>query len=290
LSSTYGTRQPARDCYDKINTTVAVIGLVALIGYTIFAGYQSDQLKKATVATKTAANAAGDAARAAEKSNRIAIDNARTDLRAYVSVGGGPNHSLAEIIEDPATKRAVVPIYFFNGGRTPAYNFIATFATGGLKQSTGHLSEPNISRFDVVSGAFKGARMGGGGINIPAGSVHIEYLADKNALTWSDLKDINRGQSFSIYGEYAYCDEFGEYRCRRLALSYDNKSATFVPGPFMDMDCFTSPVVPPKEPGAMLVLKRCEQPDERKKEAEAADANAGKVFPAATPVPSPTKK
>jgi hypothetical protein len=127
----------------------------------------------------------------------------------------------------------------------------------------------------------------GGGIDISADATHIEYLASKEVPSKSELKVIEDGAAnFPVQGAYAYCDEFGEYECRFFRLTYDTKVAEFVAGPLMYMHCATPPAVPPKEPASTRVLKRCKQPEEREQAAALADANAGKVFPPFTPMPT----
>lgn len=224
----------------------------------------------------------------AVNANMLAHENAIEDLRAYVNTGGGPNHKLAEMIYDASGSRVInIAIYFFNGGKTPAHNFIASFATGGLSSSTGKFNSPEISRFVIIDGQFGGMYFGGGGVDIPSQSTYVEYISPKQLPTSQELSEIRKGKEFSIFGAYAYCDEFGEYRCRSMALNYDSRLSDFVPGPFMDMRCFDKPVCPPPEPAKMLALKRCEQPDEQKKADAIADANAGKVFPPYKPILTP---
>jgi hypothetical protein len=199
---------------------------------------------------------------------------------------------LAEMIYDASdlneSKVIGIAIYFFNGGRTLAHNFIASVATGGLSSSTGKFDSPEITRFVVVDGDFRGMSFGGGGVDIPAESTYVQYVNPKQLPTEQELSEIRKGKEFRIFGAYAYCDEFGEYRCRRLSLDYDSNLSDFVPRPFMDMHCFDQPVSPPPEPSRLLALKRCEQPEEEKQADAVADANAGKVFPPFKPTPKPT--
>ena len=136
---------------------------------------------------------------------------------------------------------------------------------------------------------MRGGRLSYGGIDISAGSMHPEYI-DVGGMTDQKLDDINKGKWFSIEGFYAYCDEFGAYRCRHLALKYDSTLADFVAGPLMDIDCYNGPSVPPQEPASLRVLKRCQQPDENDQAETYADSNAGKVFPPAYSLPTPAPK
>jgi hypothetical protein len=53
-------------------------------------------------------------------------ENAVKDLRAYISVGGPPNHKMAEIRID-RTGSITIPVFFFNGGRSPAHHFLLLY-------------------------------------------------------------------------------------------------------------------------------------------------------------------
>jgi hypothetical protein len=193
------------------------------------------------------------------------------------------------MIYDASKNKVIgIAIYFFNGGKTPAHNFVTSIATGGLSSSTGKFDSPEISRFVVVDGVFGGMRIGGGGIDLPAQSTYAKYVDVKQLPTAKELGEIRKGKEFNIVGAFAYCDEFGEYRCRSLYLTYDPHLSDFVPGPFMDMHCFDQPVSPPPEPSRLLALKRCVRPEEEKQAGAIADANAGKVFPPFKPTPRPT--
>jgi hypothetical protein len=274
---------------DRATIIIEIFGIVAVVAYTTVAAWQLKQMKKAT-------RAATSAARAAVEGNRTSRENATVELRAYVSVQAEHDDAL-NLVTDPKTKETRVSISFFNAGQTPAHNFHADFATGGVSKSTGRFNGDHIQHYQAVGeGPFRGITAGGGGADIPAKSVHTEYLPTEQMPTEKEWNEIIGAQRhFYIYGNYQYCDEFGGYHCQMLGFEYQTSPRSgFVPSMFMDMDCFTQPVVPPNEPAPMKVLKRCPQPEEQKKAQAYADSNAGKVFPAhpemmGKPVATPTK-
>jgi hypothetical protein len=169
----------------------------AFAAAAIYAGIASHQLKQMRHTVTEAIRA-----------NAIAHQNAVEDLRAYVSVGGGPDHQLAAIVCDPKAHRVVVKTYFFNGGRTPAHNFAANVVTVGLPLSK-KWSDFNSGRVRASSSlgesAGKGfvyrfggleipaqptreARIGFGGIDIPAQSMHEMEIDNKQAQPIRNLK------------------------------------------------------------------------------------------------------
>ncbi len=211
-------------------------------------------------------------------------NNAATELRAYVSVQAEHGDAVT-LVTDPKANETRVSISFFNAGQTPAHNFHTDFATGGVSKSTGSFNGDHIQRYQTVgNGPFSGLTAGGGGSDIPAKSVHIEYLPTEQMPTkneWDEI--IGAKRNFWIYGNYEYCDEFGGYHCQMLSFEYQTSPRSgFVPSMFMDQGCFSQPVVPPDEPAPIKVLKRCPQPEEQKQAQSYADSNAGKVFPAHT--------
>jgi hypothetical protein len=85
-----------RDGYDKINSTVAVIGLFVLIAYTTFAGIESCQMIKATKASAAA-------------------------VRAWVIP--------TDVTPPPVANLKLngeFPIYFTNNGKSPAFDLRLT--------------------------------------------------------------------------------------------------------------------------------------------------------------------
>jgi hypothetical protein len=230
-------------------------------------------------------------------------DNAVKDLRAYISVGGPPDRKMAEIDIDP--KNAVtVPVYFFNGGRTPAHHFLATIRThvvhahdqGSLLTVINDIKRdgPHIERFEYLD---NGERFNSGGPDIPANSQDV--VNAQIDMTPQDLTDILNGGgkivvpaqgprqypflSIRLLGTFEYCDEFGGYHCNELDLKYDKGTKTFAANPqYMDVDCRIGPIshMPYRTRNvAVKILRRCEQPDEQDQAQREADQSAGKIFP-----------
>jgi hypothetical protein len=185
------------------------------------------------------------------------------------------------VIEDHKTHRLRIPVYFFNGGRTPARNFRAsvTYSGHNSKESI----DLGLARFEIVSGPFRGGFLSSGGVDIPAQSTYVQYLDPDDTPT----KKMLANPLIHLFGRYAYCDEFGRFHCQALGLTYDKTLSRFKPGPFMGMDCPPSPAVPSPQPASVRVLKRCKQPQEEKTIQAIEELNAGRVFPPVTPSPTP---
>lgn len=234
--------------------------------------------------------------------------NAVKDMRAYISVGAPPDHKMAEIKTDPKTGRITIPVYFFNGGRTPAHHFIATIRTHFVHAHDAwspltviddiKRDGPHIERFVYLD---NDDRSNSGGLDIAANSPHsVNAQLD---MTPQDLTDIQNGGgkivvpahgprqypflSLRLFGTYEYCDEFGGYHCNELDLIYDKDTKTFDPGPqYMDADCNLGPITHvPYRFGSVAasIQKRCEQPVEQEQAQREADQSAGKIFPVAPP-------
>jgi hypothetical protein len=278
--------RPRRHCYIRFEWPKLALEILTL-GIVIF--YAVQNWRQAN-STRRAANAAHDAALAAIANNRIAHQNAVVDLRAYVGLGG-PNNRLADIIVNKRTGKVAIPVYFFNGGRTPAHGFVANLATMGLPRSTNKFTEPDIGRFEFVDGNMRGIRkLKSSGIDIPSGTTYTQYLDTSQIPTKKELTNIYHGTRFEIVGSYVFCDEFGEFRCKNLWLNFDSAQETFVPGPFEDADCGIRPSVPEPASASQRILTRCKQPKEQQQEDAIADEYAGKIIPpraSSSPKPTP---
>jgi hypothetical protein len=238
-----------------------------------------------------AAVAATTTANAAETSISITHENAVKELRAYISVGA-PGQKLANISLEPKTGAMSIPVYFFNGGHTPAHHFMATIETarGGYHDvQPAEIREidnikrgaPHIERFMYLT---HGTRLNSGGLDVAANSTVTVYA--RSDITAQDLKEnkgpvVDWGPVVRLVGTFEYCDEFGGYHCNEIDLAYDKLNKTFVRDRYMDVDCGLGPVVPRGwRSEAMRVLTRREQPSEQDQAQREADQNAGKIFPA----------
>ena len=296
----YNRYAKIRECYESANRWKRIVGkdfrrnlyharfVLEVLGFLVlgFYAWQAYRQKVEMVISVGQQIAA----------NKLARENAAIELRAYVSVQAEHGDAV-NLVTDPKTNETRVSISFYNAGQTPAHNFHDSVGTGGVSKSTGGFGGDRIQRYQFVgNGPFSGGTASGGGLDIPAKSVHTEYLPTEQMPTeqeWSEI--VKGGKFFTIYGNYQYCDEFGGYHCRTLQFDYEvSPRAGFVPSSFMDMNCFDQPVVPPKEPTAVKVLKRCIQPEEQKQAEAYADSNAGKAFPPhpemiGRPTATPTK-
>ena len=268
-----------------IELSLITIGLIAF--YAWQAKLQVDQAKLQVEEARRAVSAVHE--------------NAVKDSRAYVSVGG----PMAEMKIDPKTG-VTIPVYFFNGGRTPAHHFIATIRThfvyahdqGSLLTVIEGIKRdgPHIERFKYLD---NGERSNSAGIDIPANS---QYSVNAQLdMSPRDLTDILNGGgkivvpaqggpkqypflSIRLLGTFEYCDEFGGYHCNEVDLKYDKGTKTFAANPqCMDVDCRIGPItqMPYRTRNvAVEILHRCEQPDEQDQAQREADQSAGKIIPA----------
>jgi hypothetical protein len=238
--------------------------------------------------------------------------NAVKDLRAYISVGAPPDYKMAEIKIDPKTGGISMPVYFFNGGRTPAHHFMANIRTHFVHAHDSaritlmndiKRDGPHIERFVYFDNLGNSDRSNSGGFDIAANSPHrVEaHIIDMSPQDRTDIQNgggkivvpVQGGTkqypflTIRLFGTFEYCDEFGGYHCNELDLIYDKDTKTFGPGSQnMDVDCNLGPVthVPYRYKSvAARILTRCEQPAEEEQAQREADQNAGKKFPVATP-------
>jgi hypothetical protein len=236
--------------------------------------------------------------------------NAVKDLRAYISVGGPPDNKMAEIKIDPKTGTISLPVYFFNGGRTPAHHFIANLRTHFVHAHDNaqitvmddiKRDGPHIERFVYLD---NGGRSDSDGFDIAANSLHY-VNAHNDDMNPQDRTDILNGGgkivvpaqggttqypflTIMLLGTFEYCDEFGGYHCKELDLIYNKDNKTFGPSssPNMDADCNLGPIthVPYRlGSAAATILTRCEQPAEEDQAQQKANQNAGKTFPVTRP-------
>lgn len=217
-----------------------------------------------------------------------AIDQLQTSERPYVSIGQADG-TLAKF-SPSSDGKAAIALFFTNAGHSPALNFLVNAGLAGLppRFGKGSIEERHLERFQSLGSPtmpFHGILSSASGTDIPGQSTHREYLVSKWTLTSEEVKGIKTGKYpfFEVFGDFEFCDQFGEYRCREFSLRYvPSPVDAFVSGPLPVRDCFLMPSVPPPEPVPMKVLHRCEQPGERKITSGYADRNAGVVFPAAS--------
>jgi hypothetical protein len=213
---------------------------------------------------------------------------------------------MGEIKVDPEFETGfTIPVYFFNGGRTPAHHFIAIIRThvrhahdadnpyvvmDEIKKTGRH-----ITRYEYLD---NGERSDSGGIDIAANSPHIEYAQIMTPnMTHEDLTGVlPPGERMlgviSLLGTFEYCDEFGAYHCTELDLVYNRSKKRFESGPHMEFDCNLGPVtsVPymygRERKYAVRILRRCEQLNEQEQSQREADKSAGKIIFLAPPTPA----
>jgi len=176
--------------------------------------------------------------------------------RPYVGIGR-KDGTMGNLVELEEGKKVTVVLYFHNGGRLPALNFnVQLFA------AKGPTLEQHMTRL-----AYRGrpaVQMAGGNI-IPGDS-------DRKAIfeNWIDNTDFELAKkgkkTIPINGMFEYCDEFGDYFCRRFDGQY-------VPDPIgelnvvMTSDCqYVYPRITPWLPFNLEYLPPCEEPKERDRE------------------------
>jgi hypothetical protein len=202
-NKTYTVKQK-HDALDYCAFGVGVITLVVLSIYATIAALQWCQMKKATKATKIAANAAAKQAAIADKQMRVSA-------RPYVTMGK-QNGPMAEWVGSDQN-RVGIKIYFHNAGNTPAKQLIVNASVQpqpGVASSYPHLSwHPLWGWFANVIPS----------IVVAPGQTEPEQIYNLNQI------DIARGfreKEFRVVGEYEFSNVFGEYCCEVFCLTWQS--------------------------------------------------------------------
>jgi hypothetical protein len=237
---------------------------------------------------------------------KLSLDESRQSLRPYVSIGR-KDGVIAEFIPTGDPQASIgIRLYMQNGGQSPALN-----PTIGLqiqlmyKTNLGvlHPDEPEdsyqgkpdnfefIMRSTAKDTADSANATNASGTSIPP---QAEYYYDSlNKVSPKQLQLLRKGYRFlMMMGMLQYCDDLGNYTCRRFMLSYGGGTDTaFNLG--SESDCSAMYTYSGAQPGQHYLLP-CEQPKEREAREkweyeslvrEAAEANA-KLSAAATSSPS----
>lgn len=152
------------------------------------------------VLTRKAVEDTSEATEAMRESNRIAQDNARRQLRAYVSVS--PGEFSLDMIK-PREHKVTLALVFRNGGATPAYQF----------QHGGNIVvfQPDRARAYFTEG-YKTAPITGEGsqITLHTQQDHYGVIESMRLITSAEFDQLQKGNaSLYAYGFASYQDIFG---------------------------------------------------------------------------------
>jgi hypothetical protein len=256
--------------YDKINTGVACVGLAVLIVYTWFSGCESWEMKKG---------------------NNIATQDFTVSQRAYVSLGGEPE-KLADFQDVPGRDKPIVVLHFFNSGSSVARHFAVTASTSSRTIEMDHTPSVHRHRFRIpdsdnakqvvitteglaivgLSGQMRdpspffnlkrGKPPKKEDSDVPAKASRRWSITDSRwLLSRTQLQDTK--EYFTIFGEFEYCDIFGDHHCAKIVASY-------FPPPVDDFiqsappSCFIETINPRDIglPDGAFEIDPCEQPNE----------------------------
>jgi hypothetical protein len=143
--------------------------------------------------------------------------------RAYVTLGsnGGVIADLTRIDSEDANKPYIV-IYFMNSGRSVARHFALNVSTNIGTSGSGFSYRHR----------FKGVRdlkseLPGNEVDIGAQSAYTAYITDSKVLKTEKELFKDPSVDFSIFGDFAYCDIFGEYHCQAFMARFDHALTEF---------------------------------------------------------------
>jgi hypothetical protein len=243
-----------------LDFALEIVALIVLWWYANSAYVQAVGTTMAANAAKEGADAATRAAKAAEESNRVARDNARADLRAYVSLGDKKGRLLT-------IYKGILTLFFYNTGRTPARHLFVQFDLDPNGTPFRHLE-----RITIVGGWAKGGMVfSPSGPEIPSGEV--VSIAQPARLTQPKPMPITTLAVNRIYlGHFEYCDIFGGWHCDTFQVRYskDTGIGYSLNTPMLPFVCNSSEAAyaaeianeqGPENAKNMKPLPRCEQGD-----------------------------
>jgi hypothetical protein len=187
--------------------------------------------------------------------NKLAHDNAATQLRAYV-VFGNPDGVLADFGNEVSPNKRMIKLHFYNAGETTARHFSVIVTTNINQQPHSWQYSDSWHRFRYrnpagdIKSSFRSDEL-----DLAAKSGMVSYYTDDKSLL--DDAALKKGREFFVSGEMEYCDSFGAYHCQAFGAVYMRSIDAFVPS--LSPSCITHPAVIPK---GYTEIQPCEQPDE----------------------------
>jgi hypothetical protein len=218
--------------------------------------------------------AASRQASAAKAANTLAKQNAKIQMRAYVSPSG--RDGKAPVQFDPY--KVSLTISFYNGGQTPALHFNTFSFNNNPNHEVPRFRTQYRSTY-VGEGTMKGmvmirsSAMGMTDASIAAGGFETESLeveAKQVAQFVAAHKGKHDNALYVLSGLFEYCDVFGRYWCDSYAFQLEvDPTPHFVSSMMEHVPCKAPPegVSPPGFPKGyknetFVPLPRCEQPSE----------------------------
>jgi hypothetical protein len=252
----YKRREQLRDRWKVFLEALIVVGV---LGYGAIAYRQWHTMlaanENSTKALQTNERANVTALQTTERTlqgiERSYITALQTTERAYVTFGS-KSGELGEFVDNPMPgEKRIIVLHFYNSGHSTASHLAIHAVTDNLS--------PMSSRH-----RFKGP---GGDIvstenspeqDLAAGAEHLEYITSP----WSqrELVNMTEGKSFSVFGQFEYCDIFGSYHCQGFSTNYMPNMKRFVSSPAQT--CVVEPIGPEGPDKSYKEIEPCEQPNE----------------------------
>jgi len=198
------TTKQTRDCFDYASVILSSLTLVVIVIYTTIAALQWEQMRKATRATKIAADAAKKVANTADEQMHVSA-------RPYVTIGK-PDGPIAEWIENNQV-RTGIKVHFQNAGNTPAKQLIVNGSVEPKPTNAASYSH-------LTWGPLWGWSNPVPSITVPAQRTESEQIYN---LDEAEITRGFRGPEFRVSGEYEYSNVFGEYCCEIFCLIWESE-------------------------------------------------------------------
>ncbi len=192
----------------------------------------------------------------------------RTTERAYVTIGSKTG-KLAELGNPTIGDKPIIILYFFNAGQSTARHFLIHMTTSVWPEGAVFEHRHRFKGPDNQVFSFAMSRVAE--VDIAGQTEHREYVSEdwllwtKSKLASSKLPE----PRFALWGDFEYCDIFGQYHCETFGLWYEPPPV----GDFTTMFFKGQPCAIEKPDSLMLKgmkwpvaklteIEACEQPDE----------------------------